>query len=103
LLLSASITGFACLFYIVGTYFDSEPWVQAIEIVLAVAFFLDYVLSVVAAPVAMAYIISWEGFVDLLSIFPVFGAFRRWIYSLSFIRYLRVGKAIRATRHRRTL
>ncbi|CAN0428768.1 unnamed protein product [Discosporangium mesarthrocarpum] len=44
----------------------------------------------------LAYILSWEGLVDLVSMLPVFGYFKRWIYSLAFVRYLRVGKAIKS-------
>lgn len=34
----------------------------------------------------LTYVLSFEGIVDLCSIFPVFGAFYRWLYSLSFVR-----------------
>lgn len=36
--------------------------------------------------VTCAYVFSLEGVIDLFSILPVFGAFKRWMYSLSFIR-----------------
>ena len=34
----------------------------------------------------LGYALSFGGIVDLLSIFPVLGALKRWLYSLSFVR-----------------
>ncbi|CBJ32247.1 conserved unknown protein [Ectocarpus siliculosus] len=105
MLFTSITTLVSCVFYIVGTYTANQHHsiVIAGEAVFALVFFMDYVLSVTAEAVWLTYVLSFEGIVDLCSIFPVFGAFYRWLYSLSFVRYLRLGKVTRVIRNHRML
>eukprot|EP00752_Nemacystus_decipiens_P004954 g4507.t1 len=99
------VTLVSCIFYVVGTYV-SEKYVIVVVVVeafFAAVFLVDYILSVTAEAMWMSYIVSFEGIVDLLSIFPVVGAWVRWTFSLSFVRYLRLGKVTRVMQNHRLL
>src|ERR1700756_1620824 len=64
------------------------------EIVVVGVFSLEYLLRIVAAPVRLAFVFSFNGAVDLLSIAPFFAAGfdTRWLRTLRLLRLLRVLK-----------
>ncbi len=64
------------------------------EIVVVGVFSVEYVLRIVAAPARLAFIFSFNGLVDLLSIAPFFlaGFDARWLRTLRLLRLLRVLK-----------
>ncbi|CAN0029415.1 unnamed protein product [Ascophyllum nodosum] len=93
MMFTSGVTLTSCAFFIVGTYINEMTLLVVVEVFFAVVFALDFVMSLLAAPVWLSYVLSFEGIVDFLSILPVFGAIKRWVYSLSFVRYLRLRKA----------
>jgi sigma-B regulation protein RsbU (phosphoserine phosphatase) len=64
------------------------------EIVVVTVFSFEYVLRIVAAPEKLAFIVSFRGVVDLLSIAPFFlsGLDTRWLRVLRLLRLVRVLK-----------
>jgi sigma-B regulation protein RsbU (phosphoserine phosphatase) len=74
------------------------PWgvelLRIAEIVIVAVFSLEYVLRLAAAPHKLAFIFSFFGFVDLLSIAPFFlvGLDTRYLRMLRLLRILRVLK-----------
>jgi serine phosphatase RsbU (regulator of sigma subunit) len=67
-------------------------WIE--EIVVVTVFSFDYLLRIVAAKQKLAYVVSFQGLVDLLSIAPFFLARfdTRWVRVLRLLRLLRVLK-----------
>jgi sigma-B regulation protein RsbU (phosphoserine phosphatase) len=64
------------------------------EIVVVAVFSFEYLLRIVAAPRKLAYIVSFQGVVDLLAIAPTFliGFDARWLRALRLLRLLRLLK-----------
>ena len=64
------------------------------EIVIVAVFSFEYLLRIVAAPRKLAYIVSFQGVVDLLAIAPTFliGFDARWLRALRLLRLLRLLK-----------
>eukprot|EP00752_Nemacystus_decipiens_P007555 g6749.t1 len=103
MLLLAMATLSSCLFYILATYLQDRSWVRHTETAYGILFLVDYCLSAVAAPVPLTYALSRGGLIDLVSCLPAFSSFQTWMASLAFVRYLRVGKAIRVMRNHNLL
>ncbi|CAM9604592.1 unnamed protein product [Pylaiella littoralis] len=93
----------SCLFYILATYLGDFLWVRNTETAYGTLFLVDYILTLIASPVPMTYFLSKGGLTDLVSTLPAFGSFQPWMASLAFVRYLRVGKAIRVIRNHQLL
>ncbi|CAN0469457.1 unnamed protein product, partial [Hapterophycus canaliculatus] len=53
--------------------------------------------------VPLTYALSKGGLADLVSCLPAFGSLQPWMASVAFVRYLRVGKAIRVMRNHQLL
>ncbi len=64
------------------------------EIVVVAVFSFEYLLRIVAAPKKFAFILSYQGLVDLLAIAPFFlvGFDTRWLRALRLLRLLRLLK-----------
>jgi phosphoserine phosphatase RsbU/P len=64
------------------------------EIIVVAVFSFEYLLRIVAAPSKLAYIVSFQGVVDLLAIAPTFiiGFDARWLRALRLLRLLRLLK-----------
>src|SRR5246500_3069851 len=64
------------------------------EIVVVGVFSLEYLLRIVAAPVRLAFVFSFNGAVDLLAIAPFFlaGFDARWLRTLRLLRLVRLLK-----------
>ncbi|CAN0146216.1 unnamed protein product, partial [Ectocarpus sp. 4 AP-2014] len=103
MLLLSLATLSSCLFYILATYVHDRAWVRHIETGFGIVFLVDYSLTVAAAPMPLTYALGKGGLIDLVSCLPAFGSFLPWMASFSFVRYLRVGKAIRVMRNHKLL
>eukprot|EP00903_Cladosiphon_okamuranus_P006121 g6025.t2 len=103
MLFLAMATLSSCLFYILATYLQDRVWVRHAETAYGILFLVDYCLTAIAAPVPLTYALSRGGLTDLVSCLPAFGSFQTWMASLAFVRYLRVGKAIRVMRNHKLL
>lgn len=64
------------------------------EVVVVAVFSFEYALRIVAAPKKLAFLFSFDGLVDLLSIAPFFlaGLDTRWLRALRLLRLLRLLK-----------
>ncbi|MBS0365533.1 MAG: SpoIIE family protein phosphatase [Proteobacteria bacterium] len=64
------------------------------EVVVVAVFSFEYLLRIVAAPKKLAFIVSFQGVVDLLAIAPFFliGLDARWLRALRLLRLLRLLK-----------
>jgi phosphoserine phosphatase RsbU/P len=64
------------------------------EVIVVAVFSFEYLLRIVAAPHKLAYILSFQGVVDLLAIAPTFliGFDARWLRALRLLRLLRLLK-----------
>ena len=77
---------------------DLPAWaVQALrvtEIMVVAIFSFEYLLRIVAAPDKLAFILSYQGLIDLLAIAPFYlvGFDARWLRALRLLRLLRVLK-----------
>ncbi len=100
----------SCAFYVVGTYTSVmsttarntyQVVYPALEIFYFVIFFLDYILSMIAATNTVKYIFSFMGISDFLSLLPIFNVITftnrahfatRVIYFIGFLRFFRLLK-----------
>ena len=87
---------FACILYIMGTYYESRSdsflyWLA--EVIIVVLFFVEYFLRVWSSEKRLAYIFSGYGIIDFLSIMPAV-----FFRELSFLRSFKVLRILRFMR-----
>ncbi len=111
----------SCAFYIAGTYtsvmspearFAYDLAYPPLEIFYFVVFFLDYILSLIAATNTVKYIFSFMGISDFLSLLPIVNVIffthktrfaTRVVYFIGFLRFFRLLKLFKLMTFREAL
>jgi len=100
-LLLLAVNIIACAVYVAGTYWKTSnsaaiATFMTLEIIIVVFFSIEYILRIFIADKKMAYIFSFYGIIDLISILPSFIPGDEW-------KFLRVLKVLRILRFLRFL
>ncbi|MDO8649620.1 MAG: ion transporter [Candidatus Peregrinibacteria bacterium] len=79
---------------LIPTLSEYHGMLTILEIITTIAFTIEYILRIYAAPRRLRYIFSFYGFVDLFSILPFYFAFfgTQYIRALRLIRLVKIGE-----------
>ena len=102
-LFEVSITLFACMFFVLGTYYedDYQNTFMIIDLILATIFLIDWVIHLKGATNKWDFVFSRMSFIDMITIVPSYLELvlaTEESTNLSFFRVLRIMRAVRILR-----
>jgi len=82
---------------------SAQQWLRGIEVVTVTVFTIEYVVRVAVARRKLAFIFSFYGLIDLMSILPFYAASRVDLRSIRALRFMRLCRTLKLARYSRAV